>query len=180
MRKFILLFLTSLSFFWIACEDPAVPRQEEYMTLYLPMVQEKSSVLQAFPLVSNTVNYVELDKLSFERDTLLKIGVYCGGMVVPQQEVKIEFALATDSLSSLQQKGVPESSYPLLPEEYYSIASWNVTIPQGNPNGYLEVQLKNTEIPQGGQFILPLKIKSTSVYTLNEAASFILLGINKK
>lgn len=178
MFRIIIIILMTLTLL-IQCESPEVSRQEEYMKVYIPMVQQKNSTLQTSPLILNSVNFVPLNELDFSKDTTLFVGVYCGGMVLPDENIFVEFELETDSLTSLQKKNSVQSSFSLLPEQYYSIDSWKVEIPRNNVNGYLKVNLKNTLIPEGSKYILPLRIKQVSKYEIDPSTSFILLGIEK-
>lgn len=175
-----LMLLILLSCFMFSCNDSKdIDRDEEYMNVYIPLTNQKNSVLQMIPIVKNSVNFVEMSNLNFSADTLFKLGAYCGGMVSPATDVKVEFSLITDSLVSLQKKQVPQSDYQLLPEQYYSVNNWNVTIPKGHENGYLEINLRLSQIPAGSQFILPVQIAQVSSYMLDPDRSFILLAINK-
>lgn len=178
MKKFLLSYFCGL--FLLGCQDPTVERSEEYMSVYIPMVQEKKALLQTVPIVANSVNYVELEKLEFSKDTTFYLGAYCSGMVLPSEDIKVEFSLASDSLSSLQRKGVAQSAYTILPQEYYSIDSWEATIPRNKSNGYLKIMLGTSAIPAGSNFILPIKITKISKYQLDISNSFILLGIRNQ
>lgn len=177
MKK--LMFLIMLSCFMFSCNDAKdIDRDEEYMNVYIPMTIQKNSVLQTVPIVRNSVNFVEMSGLNFSADTLFQLGAYCGGMVAPLEDLALELSLETDSLASLQNKKVPQSTYQLLPEKYYSVDNWNVTIPKGHENGYLNVNLKLSQIPAGSRFILPVRISKVSNYMLDPERSFILLAIN--
>lgn len=175
MNKVILYSFCGLLLF--GCKDPVVERSEEYMNVYIPMVQKKETLLQMAPIVTNTVNYVELENLKFDKDTTFYLGVYCGGMVLPSEDVKVEFSIATDSLSSLQKKGVFQSNFTMLPQEYYSIDSWETIIPRNKTTGYLEIILRTSDIPVESNFILPIKVSNVSKYQLDLPNSFILLGV---
>lgn len=179
MKKVFYLSCIMMTMFLSRCYDPDVERDEEYMTIYIPMCQEKISTLQNIPLVENTVNFVPLH-LNTEKDTLLKVGVYCGGMVLPAKDINLKMGLELDSLISLQEKDVPQSVYKLLPENYYTVDSWDITIPRGQISENLNINIKCSEIPSGSNYVLPLKIVNTSDYTINSASSFLLLGINKE
>lgn len=175
MKNFLLFCCCGLLLY--GCQDPTVERSEEFMYVSIPFVHEKAALLQTVPIITNTVNYVELEGLEFSKDTTFYLGAYCSGMVLPSGNVQVEFSLATDSLSSLQKKGVPQSAYSLLPDEYYSIDSWETIIPEKQVNGYLEIKLKTASIPIGRNYILPIKISKISNYQLDQPNSFILLGI---
>ena len=178
MKNFLLL-----CFCWIliyGCQDPTIERNEEYMNVYIPMVKEKEALLQTVPIINNSVNYVELKKLDFSKDTTLYLGAYCSGMVLPSEDIEVEFSLATDSLTSLQKKGDSQSNYLILPKEYYIIDSWKTIIPRHKTNAYLEILLKTSSIPAGSNFILPVKISNISKYQLDMSNSFILIGIRNK
>lgn len=178
MRR--LLFLLLATSFMFSCNDAKdIDRDEEYMNVYIPLTIQKNSVLQTIPIVKNDVNFVELSGLNFASDTLFTLGAYCGGMVAPSEDLQVEFALLPDSLVSLQKKNVPQSVYQLLPENYYSVDNWNVTIPKGRENGYLDVNLKLSQIPAGSKYVLPVRISHVSRYMLDPGRSFILLAITK-
>lgn len=179
MKKVFYLSCVIMTMFLSKCYDPSVERDEEYMTIYIPMCQEKISTLQNIPLVENTVNFVPLH-FKTEKDTLLKVGVYCGGMILPMADINLKMGLELDSLISLQEKGVPLSVYKLLPENYYTVDSWDITIPKGQVSENLNIDIKYSEIPSGSKYVLPLKIVNSSDYAINRASSFLLLGINKE
>lgn len=178
MKKVIILIFLVCGIF--SCDDSKdIERFEEYMNVYIPLTIEKNSILQTIPLVKNSVNFVEIPHLNFANDTLFLLGAYCGGMVAPPEDLHVEFSFIPDSLVSLQKKNVPQSVYRQLPEDYYSIENWNVTIPKGHENGYLPVNLKLSQIPAGSKFILPIQISKVSKYDLDLEKSFILLAIHK-
>lgn len=178
MKNFLLLCFCGLLLY--GCQDPTIERSEEYMNVYIPLIHEKAALLQTVPIITNTVNYVELERLEFSKDTTFYLGAYCSGMVLPSEDVNVEFSLAIDSLTSLQKKGTPQSAYSLLPSEYYSIDSWETKIPKNQVNGYLKIELKTSSIPVGSNFILPIQISKISNYQLDQPNSFILLGIRNK
>ena len=177
MRNKLLLLLMVI--FAAGCEDPNVERDPEYMNIYIPKSHEKSDLLQTVPIVYNTVNFVKLTGLDFNKDTVLLVGAYCGGMILNGGDITLEFALAEDSLASLQNKPVSQAVYKNLPAEYYTVDNWTVRIPKNDTNGYLKVNLKNSLIPENSQFILPLRIKSSSKYSIDPSFSFILLAIDR-
>ncbi|RHJ86708.1 DUF1735 domain-containing protein [Parabacteroides sp. AM08-6] len=178
MKK-VILFISIICCIFSCNDSKDIDRIEEYMNVYIPLCVEKNSILQTVPLVKNSVNFVEISNFNFNSDTLFLLGAYCGGTLAPSEDLKVEFSLATDSLVSLQKKNVSQSVYQQLPEKYYSIENWNVTIPKGHENGYLNVNLKLSQIPAGSKFILPIRINSVSKYDLDPEKSFILLAINK-
>ena len=180
MKKIISFLFLICCLSIISCNDSKdIDRLEEYMSIYIPRTIEKSTTLQTVPLVKNNVNFVELSGLDFKRDTTFVLGVYCGGTVAPSEDVHVKLALETDSLVSLQKKNVPQSVYVQLPENFYSIDNWNVIIPKGRENGYLNIDLKLSQIPARSKYILPVRIDNISKYALNPEMSFILLAINK-
>lgn len=178
MKNFLLLCFCGLLIY--GCQDPTVERSEEYMNVYIPMVQEKETLLQTVPIITNSVNYVELENLDFSKDTTFYLGAYCSGMVLSSEDIEIEFSLATDSLTSLQRKGASQSKYSILPQEYFTIDSWETVIPRQKTNGFLEILLKTSSIPAGSNYILPVKISNISKYQLDLPNSFILLGIRNQ
>jgi hypothetical protein len=177
MNKFLFTFMLGAGVLATSCnKDPERP--QEYMTVYMPLVgNNKAERLRDVPIVFNTVNLLENIKFSKERDTVFNLGIYCGGSIMPQQDIALKLALATDSLTSLQKKGVSQSVYTLLPAEYYNIDSWEANIPQGEVMTYFPISIKTSAIPQDSQYVLPIRIESTNVYELDNSRSFILLAI---
>lgn len=173
------LFSVFLILFAGACSDP-YKLPEEYMQVFIPLVTDKAEVLQEVPLVKNSVNFVPVQALGFEKDSLFRLGIYCSGTNNPSEDIHVKLALATDSLQALQRKGIPQSGYLMLPESLYSVKSWEVVIPKGQECAYFDVELKNTRIPEGSTYILPIKIEYVSKYAYKESNSFILLGFERK
>ena len=111
-------------------------------------------------------------------DTL--ISVYCGGSIAPDKDVTITLNVDEDALDSLN--GVKFSSttdyLKLLPDSCFEIKSYQTTIKSGSVYGTMPVSFKTDKIDPLQKYVLPLSIKTSSVYEINQSLKTVFITVN--
>lgn len=164
-NKLLLLALGALLF--SNCKEE---EEMQYAQIYFPLSAwaEKSDFFVAH--------------FDYARDTTYIIGAYCGGSIPVPQDVRVSIELATDSLQRLQATDPSFAAYELLPEGSYEVtpADWVAVIKENTSRGDLKVVYHTTLLDPAKQYVLPLRIQSTSHYELASQHSYLFFGIKKQ
>lgn len=164
-NKLIAFVLCTL--FFVSCDDE---EQMQYANIYFPLSTwaSKSDFFVA--------------DFSYEKDTTFVVGAYCGGSIAVPQDVRVVIGLATDSLQRLQLRDPSFGSYELLPEDSYEITPSDrvAIIEKGTHRGDLAVLFRTTRLDPSKQYVLPLRIESTSHYEIASRHSYLFFGIKNK
>ena len=164
-NNLIYLFLCTLLF--ICCEDD---EQMKYAKIYFPLATwaEKNDFFIA--------------DFDYEKDTTYIIGAYCGGSITVPQDVKVSIGLATDSLQKLQLKEPAIANFELLPADSYEKTPVDMVavIKKTTSRGDLKVIFHTTDLDPLKQYVLPLRLESTSHYEIASQHSYLFFGIKKQ
>jgi hypothetical protein len=164
--------LLSVVFFLLASllfSCTAEEEQMEYAQIY-------------FPLSTRATNGVFVANFDFTKDTTFIVGAYCAGSVLPPQDISVQIALAGDLLTEAQVTNPALASYELLPASAYEISPEDiaVVIKKGTERGDLSIIFHTATLDDSKQYILPLKITSTSLYEVSATYGTLFFGIKKR
>lgn len=162
-----LLLLMLCAFFLLSCGDDEEMR---YANIYFPL-STWASKCDFF-----------IANFDYAKDTTYVVGVYCGGSLPVPQNVNVSIGLSVDSLKKLQVKEPSFANYEVLPEGSYDItpADTVAMIKKNTNRGDLRIIFHTTKLDPTKQYVLPLRIKSTSHYELAPQHSYLFFGIKKQ
>ena len=168
MKKLVTLLLCLSSLGFTACGDK--DEQMEYASIYFPLATRAES------------NGLFMASFDFDRDTTFIIGAYCAGSIFPPQDIVVGIDLATDSLAVAAQTDATLAGLTLLPVDTYEVepASMQAVIREGTERGDLKFTFHLQALDPGTQYVLPLKIVSTSHYVIAPKYECVFFGIKKK
>jgi hypothetical protein len=136
-----------------------------------------------FPLSARAdANGLFLAPFDYTRDTTFIVGAYCSGSLLPQNDVRVELELASDSLAAAQALIPALAAYAELPVAAYTVAPADMScvIRRGAERGDVGVTFHTTQLDPAVSYILPLRIRSVSRYEIAEKYSTLFFGIRKK
>lgn len=165
-KLFSLIFLLFLMFMF-SCENEE--EQMEYAKIY-------------FPLSTRATNGVFVANFDFTKDTTFIVGAYCAGSILPTQDISVQIAFAEDLFTESQVTNPALAGYELLPASAYEVSpeDMTVTIKKGTERGDIKITFHNTNLDDSKQYILPLKIASTSQYEISPTHGTLFFGIKKQ
>ena len=168
MKKLVSLLLCLCSLGFTACDDE--DEQMEYASIYFPLATRAGS------------NGLFSASFDFSRDTTFIIGAYCAGSILPPEDIVVGIEVAADSLASAAQTDAQLAGMTLLPADTYgaSPASMQAVIRKGTERGDLTFTFHTQTLDPGTQYVLPLKIVSTSHYVIAPKYQCVFFGIKKK
>lgn len=102
-------------------------------------------------------------------------------MVTPN-DVTVNIELATNEFIEKQNSNPAFADYELLPEDSYSIDPIDLTliIKKNTDSKDMKVSFETPKLTIGKKYILPLKIKSTSLYEISDKHSLLFFAIEEK
>jgi len=122
---------------------------------------------------------------AFGKESVGYISIYVGGTTPIEEDVDVELELYPQALRSYNQRiyGENYASYvqQLAPENYV-IENWRVTISKDNPKPYvmLPIKVNVSNLIDGEEYYIPLRIKSVSNYMISPTRRVVLFRIYVK
>ena len=113
------------------------------------------------------------------------ISINCGGSLQIDRDVDVTLEYAPEVLQSYNKikYDIDQSKYAKeLPSKYYSIAQMGVTLKAGSPDTYnvMPIQVKPEGLSPDSIYLIPLRIKSVSAYSVNPDKSQVLYQVQMK
>lgn len=166
-----LLFLFILGVFTLSsfsCSDDE--KEMEYAKIYFPLATRADA------------NGIFSAKFDYTRDTTFIVRAYCAGSMVTPNDVTVNIELATNEFIEKQNSNPAFADYELLPEDSYSIDPIDLTliIKKNTDSKDMKVSFETPKLTIGKKYILPLKIKSTSLYEISDKHSLLFFAIEEK
>ncbi|MDR0574857.1 MAG: DUF4361 domain-containing protein [Tannerella sp.] len=115
-----------------------------------------------------------------EPETVGYVSISCGGTNPTDRENRILLALDKglfDNYNMLNFDMDYEQFANLLPENKYTIGSYEVVIPAGERYGRMAIRIRPDGLSPDSTYFIPLKVKSTSAYEVNLDKSSILYRV---
>lgn len=129
-------------------------------------------------ITSNTTSTIPVYTLSYDIgpsvDLDLQIG-YSGGGGAPN-DIHVKVGLAADKIETINEE--QETDMEAIPENAFSITSYDVTIPKGQKTGTLKVTFKPEEFDLSADYVLVLKIESVTGTKAPISGNFGLIALN--
>lgn len=124
--------------------------------------------------------YVRQHKISAEEQEG-GISLYCGGSDVLKEDVTVTLVSDEEAMRVYNSKNFDETNQYkkliLLPEEYYTIPSYSVTIKAGTEYTKMPINLVTKNINPDSCYVIPLSIGEISQYEVNEKLKTIFYQI---
>ncbi|TKG91880.1 DUF1735 domain-containing protein [Puteibacter caeruleilacunae] len=166
MKKFYIMIMTAMLFATVSCDELA----DELF--------EKQVLFARNGLVEKDVELVDENSISMD------VSVSISGTSVLAEDVSFTIEEFPDTLADLNKNLFDddvEDYYTLLPDAAYSFSSYTGVVKVGDEYGLVPYTVDWTKLDMYQDYILPLKIKSTSNYNVAEAnASTLLLNFQFK
>lgn len=122
---------------------------------------------------------------AFGKESVGYISIYVGGTTAIEEDVDVELELYPQALRSYNQRiyGENYANYvQQLDPENYVIENWKVTISKGNSKPYvmLPIKVNVSNLIDGEEYYIPLRIKSVSNYMISPTRRVVLFRIYVK
>lgn len=128
---------------------------------------------------SNKVYTCQHKILSEEQEG--SISLYCGGSDVLKEDVTVTLVPDEEAMRIYNSKNFDETNQykklVLLPEEYYTIPSYTVTIKSGTEYAKMPIHLVTKNINPDSCYVIPLSIGEISQYEVNEKLKTVFYQI---
>lgn len=111
------------------------------------------------------------------------INVNYGAIGLPAQDISIQLEKDQDAIDSVNEMritaGLPE--YENFPADAYSIDNWKLTIPKGQTSSkdVMTLQYYTKKFDPAKEYLLAIKIKDASGYTVNEKLRTVFVIVGK-
>lgn len=131
---------------------------------------------------SNDMAYLREHKITTEEQEGV-VSIYCGGSDVLKDDIKVTIVPAEEAMERYNKRTFTEDNENLhkklevLPAEYYSIASYSVTIQAGTEYATLPIMLKTEGLDADGYYAIPLAIGNASGYEVQKNLDTIFYQI---
>lgn len=161
------LFLAGLSLFFLGSCSSDVDFGEQYKKIiYIVNSDDKA--------------YVREHKIISEEQEG-GISLYCGGSDVLKEDVKVTIVSNVEAMEAYNNKNFEDINQHkkliVLPDEYYSIASYSVTIKAGTEYLKFPIILKTEGLNADSSYAIPLSISDASNYEINKDLQTIFYQI---
>jgi hypothetical protein len=154
--KNIILTVAAATLFMVAGCEKGIDTLDIDNTVYLPV----SGYVEAAPLLGESVYYMTVYKAGVEKSPAITVSLN-----VAEEQFE-EFKASNTQYADLE----------LLPEEYYSLATTSLQIPENSYMAYLEINMKNIDAEfRNTNYVLPIAISGVSKGVVSEDKSIVYL-----
>jgi hypothetical protein len=159
---------TVLALIFSACNNDEVFEKEQYKNVFALISGSGNVSSKYHPLGSETVGY---------------IAASLGGTNPTTKDIKVKLVEEPDFIDEYNKINydVDKTKYVLaLPQENYSIDSYEFTIHAGEINGRLPIRIRPDGLSPDRKYAFALKVESYSAYEVNPQKNYIIYNVEIK